>query len=791
MQQQDTSWRNHLLAQRPTSLAALTVILLLTLTTHAAADDPSQEAQLKRGQQLYRAQCASCHGPQGEGVEDAYAERLTGNLALGELSKLIAETMPEDDPDSCEGADAEAVAAYVYKAFYSEAAQAGTQQPKIKLARLTADQLRSSLADLYAHFAGTASWKDSGGLQGHYYDGARARRGNRKIDRLDQVVDFDFGNDGPGKGINPKDYHIQWSGSIRVDVTGSYEIVIRSTCAFVCYLGDDRREFINNHVQSGDKSEFRRSITLTAGRVYPVHINFFQRKRKTKQPPARFSLCWIPPYGIEQVVPSDNLIPADSPATFSLQAKLPPDDRSYGYERGISVNRQWDDSTTAAAIEFGQVAATELWPRYRQRSKSSGKDREQLKQFLTELVETAFRGPVDEPLRKLYIDSQIESIADDSEAIRRVCLMALKSPRFLYPSLDHDRSTSQQTANRLTLVMFDSLPSDKWLLDQVKKQQLDDEKQIRQAAHRMLKDDRVRGKTRALMYDWLNLQHIAEITKDAEKFPGFDDHLVSDLRSSLDRFLDDVIWSNESDYRKLFLANRAFTTRRLSEFYGEAWSMNAEGEQGLQLTKPNDQRHFGILSHPYLMSGLAYPDSTSPIHRGVFVIRHMLGRTLRPPNEAFTPLSPKLHPDLTTRQRVTLQTSPKNCQMCHSRINQLGFTLENFDAAGRYREKQLDRQIDASGSYTSRADREIEFGGPRDLAEFLAGDHDAHQAFVHRAFQHFVKQPPAAYGPETLDILTKRFEKNRFNIQELLVDIAVIAASEPLHSNSEQHVSTQ
>ena len=116
--------------------------------------------------------------------------------------------------------------------------------------------------------------------------------------------------------------------------------------------------------------------------------------------------------------------------------------------------------------------------------------------------------------------------------------------------------------------------------------------------------------------------------------------------------------------------------------------------------------------------------------------------------------------------------------MCHSRINQLGFTLENFDAVGRYREKQLDRQIDATGSYTSRADREVEFGGPRDLAEFLAGDHDAHRAFVHRAFQHFVKQPPAAYGPETLDILTKRFETNRFNIQELLVDIAVIAASE-------------
>ena len=90
-----------------------------------------------------------------------------------------------------------------------------------------------------------------------------------------------------------------------------------------------------------------------------------------------------------------------------------------------------------------------------------------------------------------------------------------------------------------------------------------------------------------------------------------------------------------------------------------------------------------MLTHPYLMSGLAYRDSTSPIHRGVFLMRHILGRTLRPPQEAFTPLSPDLHPDLTTRERIALQTSPDGCQTCHIKINGLGFTLENFDAVGR------------------------------------------------------------------------------------------------------------
>jgi len=148
-----------------------------------------------------------------------------------------------------------------------------------------------------------------------------------------------------------------------------------------------------------------------------------------------------------------------------------------------------------------------------------------------------------------------------------------------------------------------------------------------------------------------------------------------------------------------------------------------------------DSNRPGLLAHPYLMSRLAYADSTSPIHRGVFLIRHMLGRTLRPPQEAFTPLSPDLHPDLTTRERIALQTSPKNCQVCHAKINALGFTLENFDAIGRFRVKEDGRELDTAGVYTDRGGQEVKIDGPRALSELLATSHDAHRAFVDRAFE--------------------------------------------------------
>src|SRR6202034_272152 len=94
----------------------------------------------------------------------------------------------------------------------------------------------------------------------------------------------------------------------------------------------------------------------------------------------------------------------------------------------------------------------------------------------------------------------------------------------------------------------------------------------------------------------------------------------------------------------------------------------------------------GVLTHPYLLSAFAYTGTTSPIHRGVFLARNVLGVALRPPPDAFTPLPAELHPDLNTRERITKQTSPKDCRSCHAIINPLGFTLEHFDAIGRLRD---------------------------------------------------------------------------------------------------------
>ena len=292
------------------------------------------------------------------------------------------------------------------------------------------------------------------------------------------------------------------------------------------------------------------------------------------------------------------------------------------------------------------------------------------------------------------------------------------------------------------------------------------------------------------MYQWLNLAGSEELTKDQELFPGFDQALASDLYGSFDAFIEEVVLSEASDYRQLLQADWTYTTERLAEFYGDAWKPASSTSAETESARPDNEwlkrsvsdatQRSGALTHPLLTSRLAHFDTTSPIHRGVLLYRHILGRTLRPPNAAFAPLDADLHPDLTTRERIEMQTGDTNCQVCHQKINPLGFVLENYDAAGRYRSQDNGQPIDASGDYVDRDGERVKFDGARSLADYLANSDDCRRAFVEAAFEHFVKQPIAAYGPDLAEQLSREFSDSGCSIRQLIVNIAVAASRGPI-----------
>jgi mono/diheme cytochrome c family protein len=734
------------------------------------------------GEQVYRQHCARCHGATGEGTKK-YEKPLAGNKEMPVLARYVAKSMPEDEPGKLSAGEAERVANYINDAFYSQAARERNKPPRIELARLTVGQYRNAIADLIGSFRTPARSDDRHGLRGEYFDGRNFRGDKRTIDRIDPEVQFDFGTSFPtgGKFGDPRQFSIRWEGSVLAPETGEYEFIVRTEHATRLWVNDTKQMLIDAWVKSGSDNEYRATIFLLAGRTYPLKLEFSKAKqgvddskKEKDKPPVKASaaLLWKRPRQAVEVIPARQLSPTRAPEAFVITTPFPPDDRSLGWERGTTVSKEWESATTEAAIETTTYVVAHL-------AELSGvpdnaADRaKKLREFASRFAERAFRQPLTDEQKKLFVERQFEATKDPETAVKLVVLLVLKSPRFLYREVGGGPDAFN-TACRLSFALWDA-PPDKDLLDSAAAGKLASRADLVKQAERMVANPRASAKMREFFYTWLKLDRPIDLAKDTKRFPGFDAAVASDLRTSLELFLDDVMGSEASDFRQLLLADNLYLNGRLATYYGVDLPANAP----FQKAKLNPEQRAGVLTHPYLLSTFAYTGTSSPIHRGVFVARGVLGVQLRPPPDAFTPFSENLHPTLTTRERVALQTKPANCQSCHGVINPLGYPLENFDAVGRYREKDNNKPVDATGSYRNRIDDVAKFTGARELAKYLANSDEVHAAFVEHLFHHLIKQPVRAYGPKTAEELKNYFVKNGLNMRKLAIEIAVRAALPP------------
>lgn len=714
-------------------------------------------------------QCASCHGAHGEGVADEYPAPLKGDLTAEALAKLIDESMPLDDPSLCTGESAKQVADYVYRSFYGQEAQAAPGV-RIELARLTVRQYVHTVADLMTEWTGQGQLDERRGLSGTYYSSAGFNGKTKAFERIDPQVAFDFGEKSPEAGkIDAKEFAIRWEGGVIADETGDFEFRVTSANAVRLWLNDPDRPLIDARVRSGETTDESASVRLLAGRVYPIRLDL-SKAEKNKDQGGTIGLFWRPPRRAMEVIPQRNLAPGWFPPVLVVETPLPPDDGSMGYERGTSVSASWDEATTYAAVEVAHKVLDDL-PRWAKCPDDASDRSERLRQFAYRFAERAFRRPLDEEQRRFFVDQHFGNQPDPAEALKRTILLTLKSPRFLYPDPDPAASDGYAVAARMALALWDSLP-DAPLLQAASQGKLHTPEEVAAQTRRMLADPRTRAKLREFFRRWLDVDRTGEVTKDQAVYPGFDQSLASDLVVSLDLFLDSVIWSENSDYRQLFLSNELPLNARLAEFYG------AEVPEGgrFQLVALDPDHRAGLLTHPQFLANHSYYRLSSPIHRGVFLARNVLGRVLRPPPVAVAPLDEGVDPSLTTRERVALQTEPQSCQSCHSLINPLGFALENYDAVGRFRTEEKSKPIDAAGSFSDSAGHTTSFRGARELGEVLTQSDEVHAALVQQLFHHLVKQPALAYGPDTLEKLTASFVADECNVQHLLVEIVKVGA---------------
>jgi len=706
--------------------------------------------------------------------------------------------MPEDDPDAVDAVAARQVAEYVHDTFYSPLARERNRPPRVELSHLTVRQHLHSIADLVGSFAGEVPPIGAErGLSGSYHKGRSFDARQRVFTRIDPEVRFDFGTEGPDPEMfEPGRFAIRWSGSILPTDTGVHEFVVRTEHAVRLYVnqrGDAEHPLIDAWVKSGDDTEFRGRAMLLGGRPQPLVLEFSKANQGVDNPnrerPTRATveLLWRRPGGRLETVPARCLIPQGAPPTLVLATPFPPDDRSTGYDRGTGMSKEWLAAATAAAIETADHLAADI-DRLAGVRRDAADRPDRLRRFAATFAGRAFGRPLDDGLRALVVDRPFTDV-DPDVGLRRSILTILASPRFLFraegfaagprPGADPYR-----VAGRLALGVWDSIP-DRELLEAAERGQLATPEQVRRQAERMLVDPRGRAKLRDMLVAWLRLDQATEIAKDPQRFPDFTPEVVADLRTSLEIQLDELLWRGPTaDFRRLFTDDEVPLNGRLAPLYGVDLPANAD----FRRVRPDGGRRAGVLTHPYILALLSYRAATSPIHRGVFLARGVLGNVLKPPQEAIAPLAPDLHPGLTTRQRVELQTSPATCQTCHALINPLGFGLEAFDAIGRHRPSEsqagqagavAEVAVDDRGSYQPRRGPAVSFRGARELAAMVASSDDAVEAFVRSLFHGLVRQPVRAYGPDLQGALEASFREQGYDIRRLVVDIMVATALGP------------
>ena len=733
----------------------------------------------RAGEVVYRQDCMSCHGPVGQGVAGKADEPLVGEKSIASLAKYIAREMPENDPGTLSLADATASAEYIHKAFYSGEARARNHPPRIELAHLTVRQYRESIADLLASLRNANATTETGGLAGTYRE--RPERDPKKPDQnrpevtykqqVDPVIDFDFGDKAPEKGSFAAQFSINWSGSVHVPDTGEYEFRVTSPNGVRLYVnapenGSEKNALIDIWVSSAMTRTASSPIFLLGGRSYPLKLEFFKYKDKT----ASLRLEWRPPGGAWTVIPRTNLSPKSSSPVSVISVPLPPDDGSIGYERGASVSREWTEAIAKGALQVSGMIGPHLFTLAG--TKADAPDRgEKLKAFTLRFAQMAYRRPLNDEQKADLTAIYAAGVAPEVAA-KRAFIFTLSNPAFLYPGIGPQDDYA--VASRLALTLWDSVP-DAVLLKAAAAGQLKDAAQVRLQAQRMMKDPRAKSKLRDFLHHWLHVEEGAEIAKDQKEYPGFDQGVVMDLRTSLDLFAESVVWSEASDYRQLLLSDTILMNERLAKFYGQ----KVEAGAGFQPVKMDAEQRGGVLTHPFVLATFSYTKSSSPIHRGVFVTRNILGLMLKPPPMAIAFMDDKFDPSFTMREKVTELTSKPACMSCHVTINPLGFSFERFDAVGRVRTTDNKKPVDPTSDYTTSDGNVIKLTGARDVAVHAAESLSGQTGFVRNLFQEMVKQPPAAYSPELLGQLTSQFRADKFHVRNLAVEVAVVAALRP------------
>jgi hypothetical protein len=263
--------------------------------------------------------------------------------------------------------------------------------------------------------------------------------------------------------------------------------------------------------------------------------------------------------------------------------------------------------------------------------------------------------------------------------------------------------TDLELASRLSFFLWNSIPDER-LLDAAERGQLSKPALLEQQVRRMLADPRA---TRALVDNfaaqWLNLRRVREVIVDPDAYPDFDESLLEAFEEETRLFLTSTLTEDRS-VRDLLRANYTFVNERLARHYGIP---GIYGSRFRRVTLPNLDQRGGLLGNGSILATTSYPNRTSPVLRGKWLLDNIFGTPPPPPPPGVNttldePKAGTLPPSI--RERLAQHRTNAVCATCHAAIDPPGFTLEHFDAIGGWRTiDESGKPVDASARMVSGA----------------------------------------------------------------------------------------
>jgi hypothetical protein len=327
------------------------------------------------------------------------------------------------------------------------------------------------------------------------------------------------------------------------------------------------------------------------------------------------------------------------------------------------------------------------------------------KKIFATLTRRAYRRAVtDADLRaplKFYKEARANGSFD--EGIDVGLRAVLVSPEFLFRVEQDPNGVAPNTAykisdvelaSRLSFFLWSSIPDDE-LLDLAIRNTLRAPGVLEQQVRRMLADERSRTLVTNFADQWLYLRNLASTNPDMRIFGGFDDNLRQAFRRETELFLDDIFRQNRS-VLDLLSAKYTYLNERLAKHYGIP---NVYGARFRRVELDDDSHRGGLLRQGSILTVTSYADRTSPVNRGKWILGNLMGVAPPPPPNG-VPKLPETHgveQTVSMRERMAQHRADPVCAGCHKLMDPAGFSMENYDAIGRWRTQETGHVIDASG----------------------------------------------------------------------------------------------